>query len=144
MNAPDWATLTASLLVGLGALAGMLRYVVPRIGRFFSAMDRMFETINGRPAKLDKAGRVEEEAVPSLGVQLADLKTAISDQQLQNRRLTAIEETQAQHAKMLAAHAQHLERYDELSQVERIVTKAESHQALKTIEAVATNPPEDE
>ena len=123
----DQATVGAFAVAALGLLGASARWLIPRAARFFRALDRMFETINGRPAQIDKAGREESPAVPSLSVQLSDLRQAIADKSNLDRRVTVLEEWRS--------------RVEGGQQIERIVGKVESAQAWKAIEAVAKDDP---
>lgn len=129
----DQATVGAFLVVALGSLAASARWVWPRLARFFRSLDTMFETINGRPAELDRAGRVVSQPVPSLGVQISDLRQAVADQANQDARITAVEEAVTDLGKRVTA-------MESGHQIERIVTRAESAQAWKAVEAIATQP----
>jgi hypothetical protein len=93
----------------------------------------MFETINGRPPEVDKSGREVREAVPSLSVQLADIKHTISDQAVQNKRLEALETTTADHGHRLTV-------IESANQLERVAGHIDSAQAWKAVEAIASQP----
>jgi DNA-binding transcriptional LysR family regulator len=122
----DQATVGAFVITALVATAAAARWLFPRLARFFRSLDRMFETINGRPAEVDKAGREVSPSVPSLSVQMADLKAEIGERKLMERRLTDVE------GRVTALESG--------SQVERIVTKVESAQAWRAVEAIANQP----
>jgi len=91
----------------------------PHLTKFFKSIDAMFETINGRPAEIDRAGREQQPAIPSLSVQLTDLKRAVSDQATQNKRITAVEDLAAQQARILAEHGERLTAVESRNQIER-------------------------
>jgi hypothetical protein len=114
----------AAIVAILGAF---MRWVWPPMRDFFGGIAGAIDNVNGRAAKYDKAHREVKPAVPSLTVQLADLtrglievRDIMSDQSEQNRRITAVEETVAQHARLLATHSQMLAADGHLHQVERI------------------------
>jgi DNA-binding transcriptional LysR family regulator len=122
----DQAAVGAFIVTALVALAAASRWLIPRLARFFRSLDRMFETINGRPAEVDKAGRQVAPSVPSLSVQLADLRSELGDRKLLDRRLTDVE------GRVTALESGH--------QVERVVSKLESAQAWAAVEAIANQP----
>lgn len=125
----DQATLGGFIVAALVAAAAFLRWAWPPVKGFFGSLDDTFATINGRPARIDKAGREAEPAVPSLTVQLADLKSAVSDQAAQNARLAAIEVTQAE-------HGNRLDRIEAGGHLERIAGHIDSAQAWRAVEAL--------
>lgn len=123
MMTSDQATVGAFAVTALVAVAAGARWMLPRLARFFRSVDRMFETINGRPAEVDKAGRQVAASVPSLSVQLADLRSELGDRKLMDQRLTDVE------GRVTALESGH--------QVERVVSKLESAQAWRAVEAIA-------
>ena len=138
----DQATVGA-FLVGALALGGaFVRWVWPLISDFFKALATTFETINGKPAVVDRAGRVQEPAEPSLRVQLADIKATVSDQAAQNEQITALTKTQAEHARILAEHGERFARLEDGSLYERLMARHESTSAFNAMEAIANHPDE--
>ena len=129
------------VLIGGAALFAILegarRWVWPGIRDFFNGLVGAIENVNGRPEKRDKANRVVAEAVPSLGVQLGDLRKAISDQTEQNRRLTALEEQHAADAQIVAEHGQRLTALESRHQMERALGHVASAAAFDAIGEVA-------
>lgn len=130
---PEQAPIGTLIVAASVAGASAIVWLWPRLVRFFTSLERMFETINGRPAEIDKAGRESSPAIPSLSVQIADLKQAVSDQAEQNTRIAAMETTLAEHGKRLVA-------LEDGAQLERLAARADSHQAFKAIEAIANQP----
>lgn len=128
----DQATVGAFLVTAVVALAAALRWLLPRLARFFGSVTQTFETINGKAAVVDHSGREVEPPVPGVQVQLADIKAVVSDQSQQNTRLTAIEAEQVDHTHRLT-------RLEE-AHIERVVTRAESAQAWAAVEAIASQP----
>lgn len=126
----DQATVGAFLVGALVAATTVCVWLAPRVLRFFRSIDRMFETINGRPAEMDRAGRKTQEAVPSLSAQLADIKHTISDQSVQNDRISALETTTADHGQRLTA-------LEQTSQMERALGHVATAKTMDAIEAVA-------
>lgn len=117
----------AGVVVALGVIA---KWIWPTLRDFFAGITGAIETINGRPAKLDKAKREMRPAVPSLTVQLADLAKAVSDQTEQNKRLTALETLTAEHGQRLTAiEAGH--------QIERSLGHVAQAKTMDALEAVA-------
>ena len=132
----DQATIGAFIVTALVALAALGRWVWPKIAGWFRAQEEMFGTINGRPEKVDRSGKTVEPAVPSLTYQLAELTRAVSDQAEQNTRISAVEQ-------LAVEHGRRLDRLEGGAQFERMLTKAESMQAWRAVEAVAdSTPPE--
>lgn len=124
----------------IAILEGARRWVWPGIRDFFSGLVGAIENVNGRPEKRDKANRVVAEAVPSLGVQLGDLRQAISDQSEQNRRITALEEQRAADAQIAAEHGQRLTALESRHQMERALGHVASAAAFDAIGKVAERP----
>jgi hypothetical protein len=119
----DQATVGAFLLGALGLCGTAAVWLWPKVVRFFRALDRMFETINGRPAEIDKAQRQVRPAVPSLSVQLSDLRKAVADNTNLDDRMTHLEGR--------------VDRLEEKAQLERITGHVAQAQAFKAIEEVA-------
>ena len=133
----DQATVGAFLVGCLVAGGSLLVWLFPKVRTFFRAMAQMFETINGSPAQIDRAGREQKPEVPSLSVQLGDIKQAISDQTEQNERLTALETLTSDHGQRLTA-------LEQTHQMERALGHVAAAKTFDAIEAVArkSHPPE--
>lgn len=119
----------------------------PHLTRFFKSIDSMFETINGRPAEIDRAGREQQPAIPSLSVQLTDLKNAVSDQATQNKRITAVEDLAAQQARILAEHGERLTAVESRNQIERSlghVAQAKVFDAIGEVAKTSRGPDADD
>lgn len=129
------------LLIGGGALVAILeggrRWVWPGLRDFFSGLAGAIDNVNGRAARYDKAGRETKPAVPSLSVQLSDLRDAIADQTEQNRRITALEEQHASDSQIWAEHGQRLTALEAGHQVERSLGHVAQAKTMDAIEAVA-------
>jgi hypothetical protein len=123
MITADQAPIGAFIVTALVAIAAGARWLLPRLARFFRSLDRMFETINGRPAEVDRSGREVAPPVPSLSVQMADIKAELGERRLMEERLTNVE------GRVTALESGH--------QVERVVSKLESAQAWAAVEAIA-------
>src|SRR5690242_19446625 len=102
----DWtdpARLVAILTV-LGTAVATWRWFRPRWRQFTAKVEQLFESVNGRPAMVDKAtGREVAPAVPSLGVRLETLEVAVRDRTALEDRVTAVETLIAEHGNRLAA-----------------------------------------
>lgn len=133
----DQATIGAFLLGALAAAASAAVWVWPRAARFFRALDRMFETINGRPAQVDRSGRQQKPAVPSLSVQLSDIQATIADQTSQNEQIAALRKGQAALETIVAEHGKRLNRLDSGHQAERIAGHVANAAAFSAIEEAA-------
>lgn len=80
------------LVVILGGAIAVVRWARPRWRRFTSKVEQLFESVNGRPAIVDKAtGRVIDPPVPSLGIRLESLEGAVRDRAELDGRVTAVE-----------------------------------------------------
>lgn len=127
----DQATVGAFIVAALALLFGVAKWVWPKLASFFGSVNTTFETINGKPARHDRSGREVEPASPSIAAQIADLKSVVSDQAQQNKRITAVEA-------IAAEHGRRLDRIEDGAHFERIVTKVESATAWKAMEAIAS------
>lgn len=130
----DQATVGAFLLGCLVAGGSLLVWLFPKVRTFFRAMSQMFETINGSPAQIDRAGREQKAEVPSLSVQLGDIKKSISDQTEQNERLTALETLTSDHGQRLTA-------LEQTSQLERTMGHLATAKTMDAIEAAQKSMP---
>jgi hypothetical protein len=147
MMTSDTATIGGFAIAALVAFAAALRWVWPRLLRFFRSIDAMFETINGRPAEMDRAGREQQPAIPSLSVQLTDLKNAVRDQATQNKRITAVEDLAAQQARILAEHGERLTAVESRNQIERSlghVAQAKVFDAIGEVAKTSRGPDHDD
>jgi hypothetical protein len=95
--------------------------------RFFTRVD---QTINGKPAELDAWGRESSAAIPPLAEQMTSIQQTVQSLSDNDARLNALEAT-------VAAHGQQLADLTSGHQVERMLGKVESVQALKTMETIA-------
>jgi hypothetical protein len=128
----DPARLVA-LITLLGAVVAVWRWFRPRWRRFTAKVEQLFESVNGRPAMVDKAtGREVSPAVPSLGLRLENLEDAVRDRAQLEQRMTAVETLVAEHGNRLTA-------IEGGHQVERITGHVAQAQAYKAIEEVAKN-----
>lgn len=125
----EQATIGAFFVGALALCGAFARWVWPLIAGFFKALNTTFETINGKPAVMDRANREVEPAEPSLRVQLNDIKVTVSDQAAQNDRLASLEGR--------------VDRLEDGSQLERLMARHESTSAFNAIEAIANHTEEE-
>jgi hypothetical protein len=129
--------LLATVIAILTATFGFFRWVRPRVKQAASDIQAGRDALIGRDAIYDSiTGKELVPALPGIGVrmstneaQLSDLVGAVSKLADNDHRLTEVEER----VKRLEAGV-----------VERVVTKAESLQAWRAVEAVANGTPPDD
>lgn len=81
-------TIASCLVAILAAVLGWLRWVRPRLHTAISRTGAALDTIAGRDAIVDNiTGEVYSEALPSMGVRLASVESAVALLAKQHQRL---------------------------------------------------------
>ncbi|HRD59388.1 hypothetical protein [uncultured Nocardioides sp.] len=130
----QWLALVISATTVLALVGGWWRWLRPRYRRLRGEVVGIRDSILGREAITDSiTGREIEPALPGMGVRMAGLEQAHTAlEQSQARLLDAIAALTESNA-IVANHEQRISAL-EMASVERVVMRAESAQAWRTIE----------
>lgn len=130
MDAATVATVSTAVVIVLGGLVAWFRWLRKpwrNVVRFFGRLDL---TINGRPAEIDPYGHEIHPAVPALADQMIALNDKVDAMAERDARMTAFENT-------LAEHGQRLTAIEAGHQLERSLGHVAQAKTFDAIEAVA-------
>ena len=144
MTPAEAIPLAVGLIAIIGAVLGWLKWLRPKIRRGKAEVVAVRDAILGRDAISDSiTGREIEPPLPGVGVRVAHVEES---QRETSRQIESIAVAITKLASQQEAIEDHEARIEQLEKaaVERIVTKQESAQAWRAMEAAANAQPDDE
>lgn len=134
----------AALAVIAGVFLGFLRWVRPKLQRVGSEARAGLDALVGREEIRDSiTGKVLVPALPGIGVRMDTNEHELREQRAALTTLAEAVGKIADNQGQLTDHERRLKVLEE-AHVERVVTKVESAQAWRAMEAVARSTPDDE